>query len=1159
MSSTSGRSKAAPKKQTIKVISRGLPVRHEPTRNGQMLCTLHAGYILQYTEEVITEDIVWIRVSSGWICSRDTNGFASFETVSENEGHKFWALEYDRRKRISAAIGAMLTKSLSLPEARRFAQGLVTLATNFIKGGKSLIGLPDVSLDDILVGINGAVGLRQREVFEFIKITASQQSSPMKCVVDMCKEIESMLSLRPTLWVKNKLGILTTSDLSVHNNNFIMAAAKGDIATLSKCLDMGQELSVLHTELQYTALHSAADFGSIEAVEMLLKTGLSPNIKDAKYGATALHFAAASGRSEIATLLINYQADRTIPNHRGVLPFEIAKEQGYQECCALLKYPPPEIQHASIVDCTHTSITVEWTPPILKERLHSKILNYIVEWVPLDQAKYGHGQQFETTETTFTVNNLHPASGHSFVFYSRSISGVSKLSTCMTIHFTLCTVPDQPPPVELLKVTKNGMLLNWHDPESDNGANLLLWELEVVDYDSLCNLGLCKPVAREEVDISVSALHESSDTAPASKQGSPRAGSKLTSAAASAKTSPRSRIAEAQGFSEENEANSIDVSDFDDNGSEMDIMDPLEDVERPATSKMHDNTAFTDMYEHRVRQQKLDKHKLVYHKVIPHRNLSNTRKFLMGLAVQKQYGCRVRAKNDFGWSLWSEWAGPYSPRPGVACIEFSAEAAGNEWMKIGWLAPVLSNGRKVTAYELQMSQPVGALCRQYKIYRSANDETDEPVGIESTTFDFKTITDCHQVNHYIMTDLKPGSRYQYRVRAKIDDDWLDWEHGMLSQVIVVPPCAPDCPTDVRLWAGSFSKKKKSSSPDAKSKEEPSSQVDADGDAEEVLACVRSSQAVSTISFENDGVSHDFIVIQFTPGNSGGAPVIGYRIDCAKVKEYDYRDIVNARKAAAGISTEPDPDINDDKFADVAALKEKLNKGVGEGDGVDQLEWVDVTENSVMMGPSAFKVNGLQVGTHYVFRMQQKNEVAWSKVSLGSAILSTCHTPPPSTPIVCEIGTSFSVIQWTIIQPKVSEGVEAAVQTQIDKAINSFTVLDYQVALGHIPSEDMSGVTTSNFNTVLAVSDDDKLDLSQVNAESLSQNIVWVIGKTRQYEGSLSSGVKPGMNADGDIVSMVLVDDLVAASFYCLRVKVLTVAGWSPWSPVCDIFRTLSVQ
>lgn len=607
-------------------------MRSEPARMGHILCTLHAGYILQYTEETIHEDIIWIKVSSGWICSRDTNGFASFESVPEKEGFKFWALEYDRRKRISAAIGAMLTKSLSLPEARRFSQGLVTLATNFIKAGKSLIGLPDVSLDDILVGINCAVGLRQREVFEFIKITASQQSSPMKCIMDMCKEIEEMLALRPTLWVKNKLGILTTSDSNRHNNNFIMAAAKGDIATLTKCLELGQELGVLHSDLQYTALHSAADFGAIEAVEILLKTGLSPNIKDAKYGQTPLHFAASSGRSKIATLLIDYHADRTIPNYRGLLPFEIANEQGYVECRDLLKYPPPEIQHASIVTCSHTSITVEWTPPILKEKLHSKILNYIVEWVPLDKAKYGHGQQFETTDTTFTVNNLHPASGHSFVFYSRSISGVSKHSTCMLIHFTLCTVPDQPAPVELLKVTKNGMLLNWHDPESDNGANLLLWELEVVDYDSLCKLGLCEPTAPVEVDISIIALHESD-----SKKASPR-GSKLNSAS----NSPRGRISDALGFME-NEENSLDISDYDD-GSDMEIADESEAV--AIVNEGHDNTAFTDMYHQRVREQKLDNKKLVYHKVVPHRNMICMRKFIMGLAVEKQYGCRVRAQND---------------------------------------------------------------------------------------------------------------------------------------------------------------------------------------------------------------------------------------------------------------------------------------------------------------------------------------------------------------------------------------------------------------------------------------------------------------------------------------------------------------------------------
>lgn len=600
------------KKITIKIVSKSLPVRHEASRMGSILCQIQKGFIVQYSSEAIVEDILWVHISSGWICSKDTNGWPSFEIVPVQEGNNFWAKEYDNRKRISAAIGAMLTRSYSLMEARRFTKLLLNQCSSFQKNYNPLTGLPDVSLDDLLVGINASVGLKPREVFEFIKITASQQSNPHKCLNDMCTELFEMLDMRPTLWIKNNLGILTTTDLKQRNDTFVMAAAKNDVAAIERFLEEGQELSVLHSSLDYTALHAAADFGAYDAIVKLLSTGLSVNIKDAKYGQTPLHFAAQSGRSQIASLLLEKNADRTIANFDGVLPFEIAHEQGHFPCREILKFPPPEIQHAVIVDCTHNTITVAWTPPTLKERLHSDIINYMVEWVPLENDKYGHGQQFETTETTFTVNNLHPASGHSFVFYSRSVSGVSKQSTCMLIHFTDSCTPDAPEPIELIKTTKNGLLLNWCDPDSDNGAKITLWELELIDYGSLVSLGVCTAKAGQKRDLSVAdnVSVEESTTAQSNEHSA---------------------------------ALDDDVVDLD---SMEEGQDEKEEMEEPP-KRMHDNTPA--MTGHRImleEKQVVEKNRVKYHRSIIHRNLNVLRKFVMGLAPGCQYGCRVRAENE---------------------------------------------------------------------------------------------------------------------------------------------------------------------------------------------------------------------------------------------------------------------------------------------------------------------------------------------------------------------------------------------------------------------------------------------------------------------------------------------------------------------------------
>ena len=114
-------------------------------------------------------------------------------------------------------------------------------------------------------------------------------------------------------------------------------------------------------------------------------------------------------------------------------------------------------------------------------------------------------------------------------------------------------------------------------------------------------------------------------------------------------------------------------------------------------------------------------------------------------------------------------------------------------------------------------------------------------------------------------------------------------------------------------------------------------------------------------------------------------------------------------------------------------------------------------------------------------------------------------------------------------------------------MNNFTVLDYQVAVGHIPGDDMSGVGTSNYDVDRGTSTEETA--ADINLEALSEEIVWKVGKTRSVS-------KPGVS---ELVSCVLVDDLAPASFYVIRVKVKTIAGWSPWSITSDPFRTLSVQ
>jgi len=123
-----------------------------------------------------------------------------------------------------------------------------------------------------------------------------------------------------------------------------MAAAGGDMNMFRKMLHEGVELTNLHSELKCTALHAAADFGKVNIVAEIIKTGMSLNVKDPRRGHTPLHFAAQSARSEVIELLLEHGADRLLTSSAGLKPLEVADKLGYFDCREMLKYLPPTVK-----------------------------------------------------------------------------------------------------------------------------------------------------------------------------------------------------------------------------------------------------------------------------------------------------------------------------------------------------------------------------------------------------------------------------------------------------------------------------------------------------------------------------------------------------------------------------------------------------------------------------------------------------------------------------------------------------------------------------------------------------------------------------------------------------------------------------------------------
>jgi len=203
-----------------------------------------------------------------------------------------------------------------------------------------------------------------------------------------------------------------------------------------------------------------------------------------------------------------------------------------------------------------------------------------------------------------------------------------------------------------------------------------------------------------------------------------------------------------------------------------------------------------------------------------------------------------------GNTLWSDWCIPVCPRMGIWVKDFVPSDCA---IAFTWFQPILSppliqtQNRKIDYYELQICRVLGPTVysrsvAQYHIQHEIHQREEE---LAKTTMFYssqKKPTNNHNTNNkpadqdvneyvtidakiihteYIITGLKPGNRYKCRIRTKVSDEeeYEDWEHGMYSEIISLPPTRPDCPIFVRpqikkntsLFASSSNKKKKQES------------------------------------------------------------------------------------------------------------------------------------------------------------------------------------------------------------------------------------------------------------------------------------------------------------------------------------------------------------
>jgi hypothetical protein len=1088
-------------------------------------------------EEIVVDELSWFHLTSGWICTMDSNGVRCYSPSTDIEANKFWAAEYDARRRVASAICQMLTKSCSLPNARKIAAILHGRASQSQHQHAPALNIPNVTTEDLLIGIASAAGkgLNSHEIFEIMKAAASKQSDPVRALTGIAEDLHKLMNLRPTLWVKHDLAILDTETLMIKNNQFVMAAARNDVGKIEECLSMGQELTALHAEMKYTALHAAADFGAKDTLRCILQTGIPPNIRDARFGQTALHFAAQSGRAEMVQILLEFGADRMIPDMKGVLPYEAAGEHGYAVCREMLKEPPPAIMLASVVGCSASSISIAWQPPTTIKSQHALIEEYMIvhqavtlikpqgeererdsadpnsadNWNPAKGYQRDEGlEMLYATDTKMTIHNLAASSGHSFLLLSRSAAGWSKPSAKL-MHFTLPDVPSAPSKIELLKVNKNGLVVAWHPPVDDNGCKVTIYQLEMTDRE---------PVFEDDSDL------------------------------------------------EDGDEQSVQVSlAHSDMGSSVGAM----------SASLAGSSVASSSNVSRQRNGVLDSQG-GWHRLMKHRQVDNLEKYLMGLETDRNYYFRAQCKNEVGWSHWGHWSGPYMPQEGARVAEF-----GDMWLRLKWVAPVLC-GRQVTAYEVQMCEPTGPRQNSLTVFAKrkksdasqrsrllsagaatgvppaqGDDKSVASCDSQATAggYEFYTVDDDVRENQTVIEHLKPGIRYQFRVRPQIDGAWCNMNLIQMSDIIAVPASSPEAPTGVRVstlaptifkrpttgaaMAMGGERERELEQPDQDSlhgspgqgPDEHASSLKYDEELWDTALSVHYNEDMKT-----PAIAHNSILLSWANGNPNGSPILENAIEMARVRGYNHEDAVLGLESSGKLQSGQFENSRLSLSGNLGDNSATNSDAAAEEMAIDSvLDWKEVTDRGVYVSSTSFRAQGLLPGCGHIFRIRQRNGVGWSEWSLASEPALTLAAPPPCAPTTFHLGSYHAVLEWADTADEFT-----------------YTILDFELQVALLPAgKRINGDSTDH--------DDSNWDIQ----------LEWSVPETRredvQKDGSTGAeeAGAGGEKGDGDIPSdnfncrRVFVDKLSPMSIYVARVKVRTVTGWSAWSGIGKPFKTLS--
>lgn len=469
------------------------------------------------------------------------------------------------------------------------------------------------------------------------------------------------------------------------------------------------------------------------------------------------------------------------------------------------------------------------------------------------------------------------------------------------------------------------------------------------------------------------------------------------------------------------------------------------------------------------------------------------------------------------------------------------------WLKLQWVAPVLKH-RTVTAYEVQMCEPSGPRQNSVSVFTNRKN-SDASAALEVSEdveraagggYEFYTVDDTVRENHTIIRNLRPGIRYQFRVRPQIDNIWCNMNLLQMSDVVAVPASSPDAPTAVAVCelVPTIYRRPTTGA--------TITTADTEYQAGEVKESFDLSETAVSIHYIDDmkipAVAHNSILISWMNGNPNGSPIIDNAIEMARVRDYSHSDSVLGLDSSGKLPS--------GQFSgNILNLSSRFDASITESETDNEnieidssLDWIDVSQGGQYISPTSFRVLGLLAGCAYIFRIRQRNSIGWSTWSLASDTVKTLASAPPCAPVATHVGSYHVVLEWT----------------DMDDQFN-YTILDFELQVALLPPGKRNNTNStdhddSSWDVQLewSVPEARRHDSAEVGAH---QTMIKSVKSSAA--ASAQESKQEDIYADHFNCRCVFIDKLSPMSMYVARVKVRTVTGWSAWSGIGKPFRTLS--